>query len=290
MSFCHKCGKEALPDASFCVACGVSLQDASAEPHPTSSSTVKNAANPTVIDIQQESPRDYRSSGEIAREKADAAGRPDDWEEFLPPLKKQPNAYVVTSSPKDKPEPIVSMKWNNGKLWRGLLFTMGPAILLAFIGAPELPKNQSIYLILVFSAIIGSVFIIGIPFLILARKFSFGRSLGTSWIICIVFALLFNKFSTLIDSLSPILRIIGSLAFAAVPSVIAMTLNPKLTDEKKREARLVSQVDKRSVIDSWKSKSDESLLEAASNFSEYTVEAETIIREEIKRRGLSIST
>jgi hypothetical protein len=102
MSFCPQCGKETLPGASFCVGCGASLQAISVDSPTILISTETNVVNSTQGDIHDDKPRainaksgDFRSPGEIAREKAEAARRPDDWEEFIPDLK----AEVQSSLP-----------------------------------------------------------------------------------------------------------------------------------------------------------------------------------------------
>jgi hypothetical protein len=73
---CPKCKKEYpsiyyFEDETTCRECFKSMQPESSQIPPV----IQELAPPV---------RDHRSPGEIAREKAAAAGRPDDWQDFLP--------------------------------------------------------------------------------------------------------------------------------------------------------------------------------------------------------------
>lgn len=188
----------------------------------------------------------------------------------------------------------MALKWKNRDGWAGLFFTMGPLIFiyLIFILNPKYdPKFNFDMLLQFFIYFTGAGVIIGIPFLILLRKFEFGKAIGISWLILLIAIIFGGIASKIIESIHiNILSLIFSLLFAAFPSIIALVWIRDSPTSQERQAKLDPNVDKESVERKWGSRSDESLIEAAAEPSEYTLEAEEIIHAELARRGLSVPT
>lgn len=82
MSYCPQCGNKTLPNARFCAACGASFSTIATKQSDHSCPAIDGTGNSGQAASFTDHGR-FTSPGERARAKAEAAGRPDDWEEFL---------------------------------------------------------------------------------------------------------------------------------------------------------------------------------------------------------------
>lgn len=150
MGFCHQCGKETLPGSKFCASCGTPIQAASVGA-PTVADPIAPtpvSSNQSVIPAEISGPitadlKDFRSPGEIARAKAEAAGRSDAWEEYLPVEK---DAERPTTPPQFQEEATIP-----ASLPRALLIVNRAYLVLfgvAFLGTLRNGGGSPIYLLL----------------------------------------------------------------------------------------------------------------------------------------------
>lgn len=217
MSFCPKCGKETLPSASFCVACGTSLEVFSVGSPTISGRTVTSAVNSTQVEDPEDKsgvikaePTDFLSPGEFPRAKAKAAGK----------------------------------EWSDKNKWIGLGSTMGVSLLI--MSPAFFTSDGSTVLLLVLSSIAGAGILLGLPFLILFRKNSLGNSIFIAWclgIIGVIFQIINDKY--MLPSISNnFAKSILLLLIPALPSLLALAVRgriQKIEDQKKSSGQINAQ-------------------------------------------------